>query len=522
MFYCKRNILSIFIIFCTLYIFPIINAFASDNQQEKQSVLRGGWYHWDPYQYLKIPADASSLTGLDIQLQKLILKKAGYEVSITPVSWRQHQEDLKTGSRDYAMGAFYSDERAKIFHIPEPYRFEENSLFVMRQDISQHKYKNVEGFLEFIKTQNLKVGVVEGYRYASDKINKFIEAPENRDVIIKSETDDQNLNLLLNGRIDAFLADRIVGATIIWRQKVGRKVTEKQLNSKAPIYMLLSKKSISEKQFQEINKAIIDIKKSPEYVQTVSWYLYPILLLETTDSDWFTLIEIIGIIAFALSGLVVAYRCNASLFGTFILAFLPSFGGGVLRDVIFGRYPVWFMQAHLYMLLVIFVVIVGFITTKLLIKFGSELNIINAKYNRYGASKIFDTLLTVTDAIGLAAFTVTGVLVSLIVKADPLWLWGPFFAFLTGAGGGMLRDIVVKEGKVGAVHGEIYPEIALVWGLLFSLYLTYTVDNIDPVKIEISVIVTIVCAFLTRILIYFNKVPNIHIAHAPIKPKEVK
>ena len=131
-------------------------------------------------------------------------------------------------------------------------------------------------------------------------------------------------------------------------------------------------------------------------------------------------------------------------------------------------------------------------------------------------------MLTVTDAIGLAAFTVTGVLVSLIVKADPLWLWGPFFAFLTGAGGGMLRDIVVKEGKVGAVHGEIYPEIALVWGLLFSLYLTYTVDNIDPVKIEISVIVTIVCAFLTRILIYFNKVPNIHIAHAPIKPKEVK
>lgn len=482
---------------------------AKDSKKEAADfTLKGGWYPWDPFQYLKNPSDSSSLTGLDIELQKLILRKAGFEVEITSVPWKQHQEDLKTGERDYAMGAFFSEERARDFYISVPYRFEENSLFVLRGDHYKLQFENVAEFLSYIRKNNYKIGVVEGYRYGDQALNDFINDPKNSDIIIKSETDSHNLNSLLNKKIKGFIADRIVGSTIIWRQKVGREVAEKNLNIKAPIYMLMSKKKITEAQYKEINKSIQQIKNSSEYTRIVSWYLYPVLLLETIETDWFYFTEIIGIIAFALSGLVVAYGCNASLFGTFILALLPSFGGGVLRDVIFGRYPVWFVQANFYILLVLVIVVLGFFLTKFISKNAHLFS--HHSNKKYFSPKIFEVMLMITDAIGLAAFTVTGVLVSLIVKADPLWLWGPFFAFLTGAGGGILRDVIVKDHQVGAIHGQIYSEIAIFWGAFFSIYLTFIVNDVDPVKIKIAVVVTIISALLTRILIYYFGISNIY------------
>lgn len=484
--------------------------FFSIQTKADQPILKSGWYLWDPYQYLKTPNDPDSLTGLDVELQKQILKKAGFDVSITPVSWKEHQNDLRTGKRDVAMGAFYSDERAEFAYISEPYRFEENSLFTLREKVGQHTYSNLEEFLKYIPAQKPKIGIVKGYRYADETLNAFIQDPKNKDFFIASETDNQNLELLLQGQIDGFLADRIVGATVIWRNKVGSKLSEKRLNIKAPIYMLMSKKTISQTTRNKINQAIVELKQSPEYAQTVSWYLYPVLLMETTDSYWFRIIELIGTIAFALSGLVVAYRCNASLFGTFILSLLPSFGGGILRDVIFGRYPIWFMQARFYILLVLSVVAVKFFIVRYMAQRPHALDRF-FKSHKLKPVDVFDNLLVITDAIGLAAFTVTGVLVSLIVKADPLWLWGPFFAFLTGAGGGMLRDIVAQSNQVGAIHGEIYPEVAILWGFILSMFLTLTVDSINPSHIEIAVIVTIISAFLTRMIIHFGKIPNIFI-----------
>jgi len=152
--------------------------------------------------------------------------------------------------------------------------------------------------------------------------------------------------------------------------------------------------------------------------------------------------------------------------------------------------------------------VIGFFSTKFIARNAHHFNRHTGK--RYLSPKIFEVILVVTDAIGLAAFTVTGVLVSLIVKADPLWLWGPFFAFLTGAGGGILRDVIVKNQQVGAIHGPIYSEIAVCWGTLFSLYLTFIVNDVDPVKIKIAVMVTVIAAFCTRILIYYFNVSNIY------------
>lgn len=508
---------SILLIFILIFLSPLAHAqqHVYETHGADRQVLRGGWYFWDPYQYIDHTLDPAVLTGLDVELEKLILSQAGFSVDIADVTWKQHQKELETGNLDVGMGAFYSPRRAEYNYLTEPYRYEEDSFLVLRKDLSKNKYKDVKGFIDFVKKNNIVVGVTDGYLYASDELNKFIEAPENAKYIVKSPNDLRKLNLLLNHKIDGFLADRIAGATVIWRQKAGHLVAEKRIEgAKAPIHMLLSRKTISEQDYQRINDSVKEIKKNNDYNRIVSWYLYPVILLETTSSYWFYLIEMIGIIAFAFSGLVVAYRCNATLLGTFILALLPSFGGGVMRDILVGRFPVWFLQADNYILIVLLVVGIGFFVCR----HGEFLKDFSRRWCHVkllrNSDRILDGILLVTDAIGLATFTVTGVLVCMIGKTTPLWLWGPLFAFLSGAGGGMLRDFVVKgikDVEIAAINGQIYGEISIFWGSFLSLYLFYTAGDVDPSYIKFAVLFTIIMCFVTRLLIYMFNVSNLKI-----------
>lgn len=517
MFWFKKAIKTIICSFVLSFgFYPPCEVYASDfsllgaqYHDENARVLIGGWYQWEPYQYLKINGNNDSLTGLDVELQRMILNKAGFNVDITPVSWKQHQEDLLLGARDYAVGAFFSTSREASYYISEPYRFEENSVLALNSNKAVSSFSSSKEFIDLVKRKNLKVGVIDGYRYANEDLNQFIADPENAGLIVKKSTDNQNIRLLLDQVIDVVLADRVAISNIVWQLKLGSEIKEISLNAKAPIHMLLSKKTMSAEDLDKINEAIREIKKSSEYAQVLSGYLYPILLLETTESRWFKTIELLGIIAFALSGLVVAYSCNASLFGTFILALLPSFGGGMMRDVFFGRYPIGFMLSKYYIILVVVIVVVGFFAVRIFMGLTAK------STSTAGASPRIKTFLSnalvVTDAIGLAAFTVTGVLICVIVKADPLWIWGPFFAFLTGAGGGILRDIAVKGAKVEAIHGQLYPEVSVIWGGVLSCYLYFSIYEVDAFRIEMVVHLTILFTFLTRLFIHFYQIPNLFI-----------
>jgi polar amino acid transport system substrate-binding protein len=122
-----------------------------------------------------------------------------------------------------------------------------------------------------------------------------------------------------------------------------------------------------------------------------------------------------------------------------------------------------------------------------------------AKYTR-----VFDTLFGFFDAVGLAAFTVTGVRVAVQMQCDPLWLWGPLLAALTGAGGGILRDIVRADPDISALKRGLYAEIALVWGLLLSLFLGVQVRHISLDQVRNGILVALLGALITRLIILYR------------------
>jgi polar amino acid transport system substrate-binding protein len=113
--------------------------------------------------------------------------------------------------------------------------------------------------------------------------------------------------------------------------------------------------------------------------------------------------------------------------------------------------------------------------------------------------------LEVTDAIGIAASTVSGVTVAVMFSVEPLWLWGPIMAALSGAGGSILRDVVRSDPMVPAMRRTFYAEVCLIWGLFLSLGLMWISADQQEGLLTGLVVTTVLGAFLTRILVWHWK-----------------
>jgi uncharacterized membrane protein YeiH len=85
-------------------------------------------------------------------------------------------------------------------------------------------------------------------------------------------------------------------------------------------------------------------------------------------------------------------------------------------------------------------------------------------------------------------------------SAQPLWLWGPIAAVVTSSFGGLMRDLVRHGHAIANLRGELYPEIAAVWGFALAIFLGWQGERLHPDEIRLGVIVTILGAFLMRIV----------------------
>lgn len=494
---------SLFIIILIFISYSYSSAASPAANALKDNILSVGWYPWDPYQYLAEENNEDSLTGLDVQLTRAVADLASKNLKYQEIQWQDSLYALEAGTLDIIPGAAFDEGRAQYAYFSIPYRIEEDAFFIRREDEKRFASgTSSAAFVTLLKTHHLRLGVMSGFVYTDPLINAFLADPANASQIYPGNNDLDNLRKLLNHEIDVFIADRIAGATIIWRNKHDRDVTQLEIDIKTPIYFMFSKKSVFPETVAAFNQAIEEIHRNEQYQSIVSWYIYPILLFQAIDSLWFRLIETTGIVAFALSGLIIAYRDKYTLLGAFILAFLPSIAGGLFRDIIFHRNPVGALQSPFYLNTVICTVLIGHFALQLnnLLKRPFYINTIHMNW-----------ILATTEAFGLASFTVIGVIIALLSKVQPLWLWGPFFSFVTIAGGTILRDLLSKSQTIAELGRDIYREVTIIWGLFLSLALTYyTPQNIHPAAIITFVAITVSGAFLTRMLVYYYKVPNPH------------
>ncbi len=137
-------------------------------------------------------------------------------------------------------------------------------------------------------------------------------------------------------------------------------------------------------------------------------------------------LEIIGTIAFAISGAVVGIQKKMDIFGVCILGLTASVGGGILRDLILNITPPAAFQNPAFAVTAILVSILFFIP---------------AVRNAFEHRKVYEALILIMDSIGLGLFTVVGVQVATAAMPERNLFLITFVGVLTGVGGGILRDV---------------------------------------------------------------------------------
>ena len=194
--------------------------------------------------------------------------------------------------------------------------------------------------------------------------------------------------------------------------------------------------------------------------------------------DIFLLTDIIGIIAFSLSGFIVGVRNSLDLLGIVIAASLTALGGGILRDALLHRTPFAFSEYYPATTLAI-TIIVAF------------------AFQSLRSDKIeHKWLFVVSDTIGLIAFSITGAL--LAIGADYNVFGIIILSFLTAVGGGVTRDVMINQ-VPSVLVSDFYGSIALIVGIMLAGL------NYFEVMSDLSILGVGLASILLRLIAYKKK-----------------
>jgi len=161
---------------------------------------------------------------------------------------------------------------------------------------------------------------------------------------------------------------------------------------------------------------------------------------------FYFLMDLLGTVAFAISGVLVAMDKRLDLFGVFIIAFVTSVGGGTLRDLLIGNTPVAWMLQSTYIFTILGAVILAII-------FREKL--------RYLRKSLF-----LFDTIGIGLYTMVGIEKGL--NANLLPVMCIVLGTITASFGGVIRDILCNEIPV-IFRKEIYATACVLGGLSYFL-----------------------------------------------------
>ncbi len=186
------------------------------------------------------------------------------------------------------------------------------------------------------------------------------------------------------------------------------------------------------------------------------------------------ILEIIGTIAFAVSGAFVAIKAKFDVFGVLVVGCITAVGGGITRDIIVGQTPPMIFS-NLYVLAIaaataLVVFIIAYCKRTTFDRFREKIEQINNYF----------------DAAGLAAFTVMGVELANSYGAENAFL-AITLGVLTGVGGGLLRDIFT--GNIPYIFTKHVYAIASIVGASLYFVLRLYIDNaVLPTLLGISFI----------------------------------
>ena len=141
------------------------------------------------------------------------------------------------------------------------------------------------------------------------------------------------------------------------------------------------------------------------------------------------LFELIGTVAFSVSGAMVALSKKMDIFGVAVLGLVTAVGGGVIRDLVLGITPPKTFQNPIYAAVAI--------ATSLIIFIPAVRHFLSGK-------EVYDKIMLLMDSVGLGIFTVVGIETAYLSDQSNSIFLLIFVGVITGVGGGMIRDVLAQ------------------------------------------------------------------------------
>ena len=160
-------------------------------------------------------------------------------------------------------------------------------------------------------------------------------------------------------------------------------------------------------------------------------------------SNSIVLVELLGVLAFAFTGIIEARKKGMDLVGVYTVSMITAFGGGTIRDLLIGNYPLYWIEHSSYAIMLL-----GFTVASLLL--GA------AFYENKQVNNAFEAL----DTLGLGLFSTAGASVAQQAGCD--FYISLLLGVVTAVFGGIFRDIDCNEIPKVFHRNELYATCALV------------------------------------------------------------
>ncbi len=192
-------------------------------------------------------------------------------------------------------------------------------------------------------------------------------------------------------------------------------------------------------------------------------------------------LEMLGTVAFSISGAMEAIKKEMDLLGVVILGLVTAMGGGVLRDIVIGHFPPRAFQSAQYAMVAVITAVITFVVVAVRVKHPLKVSL--ESWNR---------MLFLSDSIGLSAFTVMGVSTAQqSISAGGLGLL-LFVGVITGVGGGVMRDVFA--GNVPYIlRKHVYATASIVGVLVYLAAQRFMLQ-------EAAAVIGMLSVFVVRLL----------------------
>jgi uncharacterized membrane protein YeiH len=180
-----------------------------------------------------------------------------------------------------------------------------------------------------------------------------------------------------------------------------------------------------------------------------------------------TFLDLLGTLAFAISGAFRAVKHELDWLGLAVLAIATGVGGGMIRDVLLGSTPPSALQNETYLLVCLT---------------GGGIALLGKR-----RIAVHWDIVMLADALGLGVFAAIGAANAEALRTGPLTLI--FMAAITATGGGVIRDLLVNEVPV-ILKSDFYATAALIGGMVF--WATSFLSLALPIRLTLTIVITTV------------------------------